>query len=362
MEVITQECRCGKSCRLRWINYLRTDLKRGNITPEEEEGIIKLHASLGNRWSLIASHFPGRTDNEIKNYWNSHLSRKIIIFKKPGNATISMIIDKTKEAAIATKNKRGRTSRRAMKKHKSYCQKNARNGSKSETIPLPVPPTPFLEKESACKDCMVLDPSLEDKGRVKVAVPSPNQDSGGGDMLGSSMERGNLVGEETIESSMLMHPTGCGGEKESEILGSSEGINDDGILCYNNIIMDSGLLDPFGPLPLSGEEVKNIEDRDRANLGSIKTMVIGDEIESGFLSSNCCESSDWYSSSCITSGFDDAMVDWDWESVVQGQELSKEEEGIMSWLWDNDNCNGESHRMEETDFDKQNALVDWLLN
>ncbi|GJY38760.1 homeodomain-like protein [Tanacetum coccineum] len=69
--------RCGKSCRLRWINYLKSDVKRGNISTEEEDLIVKLHASLGNKWSLIAGHLPGRTDNEIKNYWNSHLSRKI---------------------------------------------------------------------------------------------------------------------------------------------------------------------------------------------------------------------------------------------------------------------------------------------
>ncbi|XP_066314253.1 transcription factor MYB4-like [Miscanthus floridulus] len=73
--------RCGKSCRLRWINYLRADLKRGNITEEEEEMITKLHATLGNRWSLIAGHLPGRTDNEIKNYWNSHLSRRAADFR-----------------------------------------------------------------------------------------------------------------------------------------------------------------------------------------------------------------------------------------------------------------------------------------
>jgi myb proto-oncogene protein len=70
--------RCGKSCRLRWINYLRPDLKRGNFSQEEDELIIKLHSLLGNKWSLIAGRLPGRTDNEIKNYWNTHIKRKML--------------------------------------------------------------------------------------------------------------------------------------------------------------------------------------------------------------------------------------------------------------------------------------------
>ncbi|XP_022715269.1 transcription factor MYB114-like [Durio zibethinus] len=69
--------RCGKSCRLRWMNYLRPNIKRGNISDQEEDLILRLHKLLGNRWSLIAGRLPGRTDNEIKNYWNSHLSKKI---------------------------------------------------------------------------------------------------------------------------------------------------------------------------------------------------------------------------------------------------------------------------------------------
>ncbi|XP_074587316.1 uncharacterized protein LOC141843175 [Curcuma longa] len=68
--------RCPRSCRLRWLNYLRPDIKRGNISKEEEDLIIRLHNLLGNRWSLIAGRLPGRTDNEIKNYWNTVLKKK----------------------------------------------------------------------------------------------------------------------------------------------------------------------------------------------------------------------------------------------------------------------------------------------
>nr|GMD25768.1 transcription factor MYB16-like [Ipomoea batatas] len=69
--------RCGKSCRLRWTNYLRPDIKRGNFSLQEEQSIIQLHALIGNRWSAIASHLPKRTDNKIKNYWNTHLKKKL---------------------------------------------------------------------------------------------------------------------------------------------------------------------------------------------------------------------------------------------------------------------------------------------
>ncbi|KAL5541915.1 hypothetical protein UlMin_009625 [Ulmus minor] len=131
--------RCGKSCRLRWINYLRADLKRGNITAEEEETIVKLHNVLGNRWSLIAEHLQGRTDNEIKNYWNSHLSRKIYTFSKQlaGEETspTPTIINADKIAQ-----RRRRTSTSTIKKNIKSTKKDQDPTSKSS--PDQKPPTP----------------------------------------------------------------------------------------------------------------------------------------------------------------------------------------------------------------------------
>ncbi|XP_019427213.1 PREDICTED: transcription factor MYB114-like [Lupinus angustifolius] len=69
--------RCHKSCRLRWLNYLKLDIKRGEFTKDEVDLMIRLHKLLGNRWSLIAGRLPGRTSNDVKNYWNTHIHKKL---------------------------------------------------------------------------------------------------------------------------------------------------------------------------------------------------------------------------------------------------------------------------------------------
>ncbi|XP_077244276.1 uncharacterized protein LOC143884536 [Tasmannia lanceolata] len=92
--------RCGKSCCLRWLNYLRPDIKHGGFTEEEDNIICTLYKTLGSRWSIIVSQLPGRTDNDVKNYWNTKLKKKLLATNP--NSTNKLNINTTNHVQLSS--------------------------------------------------------------------------------------------------------------------------------------------------------------------------------------------------------------------------------------------------------------------
>uniref|UniRef100_A0A6N2MLY9 Uncharacterized protein n=1 Tax=Salix viminalis TaxID=40686 RepID=A0A6N2MLY9_SALVM len=144
-------------------------LLRGETYLRGEEIIVNLHASLGNRWSLIASHLPGRTDNEIKNYWNSHLSRRIYSFRRPANESLPLIMETAKEGMLAKRKGGGAARFAAERKTISHPQKDATrvlakrprmdintgDFSDSNIEGVQLPQTPAVERETLSGASMI---------------------------------------------------------------------------------------------------------------------------------------------------------------------------------------------------------------
>ncbi|XP_024994176.1 transcription factor MYB8-like [Cynara cardunculus var. scolymus] len=162
--------RCGKSCRLRWMNYLRPGIKRGNFTADENDIIIRLHSVHGNRWSFIATELPGRTDNEIKNHWNSHLKRKEI---DDGGVE--------KEADASKNNKKPRKKKRKTD-HKSTKVKSAEKSGEE-----PVPDQPSNSSLSSSQSASLNWGKESSDNGIMSGASSSNCtiDEGEGDLLAS---------------------------------------------------------------------------------------------------------------------------------------------------------------------------------
>ncbi|CAA7026949.1 unnamed protein product [Microthlaspi erraticum] len=195
--------RCGKSCRLRWANYLKPDIKRGEFSDEEEQIIIMLHASRGNKWSVIARHLPKRTDNEIKNYWNTHLKKRLTdqgidpvthkpLASNPSPATLKPSDDSQDDSS------KSRNS-----------EEKLRSGSTSPTSLPPSSSSSNLPERSSSDETQKNDGSLRSKKRCfkrssstsKVLNKVATRASSIGDVLAASME-GTFISSTTLSPSL----------------------------------------------------------------------------------------------------------------------------------------------------------------
>ncbi|KAM0954446.1 putative transcription factor MYB-HB-like family [Dioscorea sansibarensis] len=233
--------RCGKSCRLRWINYLRADVKRGNITKEEEEIIIRLHASFGNRWSLIAGYLPGRTDNEIKNYWNSHLSRSISSYRKFDDNSLLPMASNIEKLTELHKRRRGKVSRSAMKKNKTLFNK------KSERKVVQVDQESSVIWESM--DEVMLRSLLDLGSQEEEEEEEENVESflvfgeEGGGSENNSMESEKFEGPEMVGSREEVREEGCKVLNDGDELGQWIWDGDNGGLEINGYEDDENFQD-----------------------------------------------------------------------------------------------------------------------
>ncbi|XP_010938309.1 myb-related protein P [Elaeis guineensis] len=316
--------RCGKSCRLRWINYLRADLKRGNISKEEEEIIIKLHAAVGNRWSLIAGHLPGRTDNEIKNYWNSHLSRRIYSFRTAGGDVEAVPVDASK-LATGGKQRRGRVSRSAMKTNTMNGIARREKNEKGVGLPGPSAETPSDEGHS-----MVLDPDQHQASCVtfeglKEGALGPMEEMVSGLLSPGPIESSGLWGANTEMEAMQLGAT----EESSVGWGSHEVIE--------NGVMSSREEREGRALVLNGNG-------DGGNMG------LEEGIGSGIVNKGEEE---------VGSTQLDKFLDWD----LGGIEAKLWDEVGEMWPWQWDSVNRELGLQRMEDYGHQGGSLDgWILS
>ncbi|KAK2990276.1 hypothetical protein RJ640_014728, partial [Escallonia rubra] len=271
--------RCGKSCRLRWINYLKADLKRGNFTEEEDETIVNLHTSMGNRWSLIASHLPGRTDNEIKNYWNSHLRRKIYtLVRRPRKELNSTSSDTVVKIIGATK-RRGRVSRSVAKKYNKSTQPNVQTSREMLEI-----------------DTQHGEPESRYVGNAD--LPSPILE------MTEGRERTGIVQGSCSDSEFITMPDAqvTSQERVAGALGPSDYKEFDELLMHLNDMLDSGVLDLSESFTINEETEEGIIG---SNDNTTNNIDVGECVD---WSAHSGTEDSYLRSSPMNLGFDDDWV------------------------------------------------------
>jgi hypothetical protein len=175
--------RIGKQCRERWFNHLDPNIKKGGWSEEEDRMLVELQARVGNKWCEIARNLPGRSENAVKNRWNSAMRRKWQVKNGKGDAK------KQTPLAIAA-------SAAAEAKREKKAQMDAAKVEKAATMKASGFGLPLTDEGSPSPG-MMSSPSFTAEGTPYKLSASASYDSS----LGGSSHDSRAIGKKTKRAS-----------------------------------------------------------------------------------------------------------------------------------------------------------------